>query len=261
MEITRELPGASLSKTSIRQPRPVAPRAGTPARAGRTTRPLGDVSVHRGRDALKRSIDRADSHHAILLREVHHRVKNNLQVMQSLLNLEASRTSNADVTRIVRVLQDRLRAVALVHDQLHRSPALTRVNLRSYAAAVLDGIEQSHGLASRGIVLRLGASQGAVSMNDALRVGLILNELVSNAVSHGFPDGRSGRIAVSLSLRNTAHVRLRVTNSGLPLPLHFDPPPDRLGLAIVSNIARHSGGRFWWSQRGQASFHVELKPS
>ena len=89
-----------------------------------------------------------------LLREVHHRVKNNLQVMQSLLNLEATRASNPDVTRIVRVLQDRLRAVALVHDQLHRSADLREIDLHAYTNAVLDGISQSHGLAPRGIVVR-----------------------------------------------------------------------------------------------------------
>lgn len=196
-----------------------------------------------------------------LLREVHHRVKNNLQVMLSLLNLEASRASSPDVTRIVRVLQDRLRAVALVHDQLHRAPALREVDLRAYAAAVLEGIGVSNGLDRRGIAVRLRGSRGVIGMNDALRVGLVLNELVSNAAAHGFPDRRRGQILVSVSLRARTRVCVKVSNTGVPLPARFSPPPDRLGLAIVGNIARHSGGRFWWSRRNGTSFHVELKQS
>ena len=196
-----------------------------------------------------------------LLREVHHRVKNNLQVMQSLLNLEATRASNPDVTRIVRVLQDRLRAVALVHDQLHRSADLREIDLHAYTNAVLDGISQSHGLAPRGIVVRTRVSRAITGMNDALRVGLILNELVSNAAAHGFPERRRGQIVVSVSLRARARVCVKVSNTGVPLPARFSPPPDRLGLAIVGNIARHSGGRFWWSRRNGLSFHVELKQS
>lgn len=197
----------------------------------------------------------------MLLREVHHRVKNNLQVMQSLLNLEATRTASPDVTRIVRTTQDRLRAVALVHDQLHRSRDLRDVTLRDYVSAVLDGIRVSQDFEGRGIALRLRASHGPMGMNDALRIGLILNELVSNAAAHGFAHGQRGQIVVSVGLRAHGRVRVTVSNTGVPLPARFVPPSDRLGLAIVGNIARHSGGRFWWSRRRGACFHVELKQS
>lgn len=219
---------------------------------------------------MPHAADRAGGEHALLLREVHHRVKNNLQVMASLMNLEAGRASHPEVKRIVRILQDRLRAVALVHDQLHRSPALTHVDLRAYAAAVLQGLSMAHGLESAGIQLRLRSSVRAAGMNDALRVGLILNELVSNAVVHGFggadgarpgPARPGSRISVSVTQRSDRRLLVRVSNTGAPLPATFVPPADRLGLIIVSNIARNSGGRFWWSRRGGASFHVELRQS
>jgi len=197
----------------------------------------------------------------MLLREVHHRVKNNLQVMQSLLNLEATRTASPDVSRIVRTTQDRLRAVALVHDQLHRSHDLREVALRDYVAAVIDGLRISHGFDGRGIILRLRASRGLIGMNDALRIGLVLNELVSNAAAHGFPERRRGDILVFVALRADGRVGIKVSNTGVPLPARFAPPPDRLGLAIVGNIARHSGGRFWWSRRHGTGFHVELNQS
>lgn len=135
------------------------------------------------------------------------------------------------------------------------------VSLRDYVAAVLDGIRVSQGFDGRGLALRLRASRGLMGMNDALRIGLILNELVSNAAAHGFPERRRGQIVVSVALRAHGRVCVQVSNTGVPLPARFVPPPDRLGLAIVGNIARHSGGRFWWSQRSGASFHVELKQS
>ncbi len=229
-------------------------------RLTRAVRSMGEPLRHRPR-ASARAAEDGEPEHAFLLREVHHRIKNNLQVLSSLLNLEASRASSPEVKRVTRILQDRLRAVALVHDQLHRSPALKRVDLRQYAAAVLDGIGQAHGLSPRGIDVRLRSAPIAVGMNDALRVGLVLNELMSNAVTHGFPDERRGRIVVSLFVRKAGHVRLTISNDGLPLPLRFQPAADRLGLAIVGNIARNSGGRFWWSRRRGASFHVELKQS
>lgn len=211
--------------------------------------------------AVGRAADSAEAEHANLLREVHHRIKNNLQVLSSLLNLEANRASNPEVKRVTRILQDRLRAVALVHDQLHRSRTLKRVDLRAYVAAMLEGLEQAHGLEARGIGVRLRSPAITVGMTDALRVGLVLNELVSNAVSHGFPDERRGRIAVALARRAGGEIRLTVSNDGVPLPPGFQPPPDRLGLAIVGNIARNSGGRFWWTRHAGARFHVELRPS
>jgi two-component sensor histidine kinase len=216
---------------------------------------------HRGREAGRTMTAHGEPEHAFLLREVHHRIKNNLQVLSSLLNLEASRATSPEVKRVTRILQDRLRAVALVHDQLHRSPALRNVDLREYAAAVIEGIALAHGLEWRGIAVRFRSGRIAVGMNDALRVGLVLNELMSNAVAHGFPGDARGRIVVSLAERPTGHVRLTVSNTGVPLSPDFAPSPDRLGLAIVSNIARNSGGRFWWSQRRGTCFHVELKPS
>lgn len=188
-------------------------------------------------------------------------MKNNLQVMQSLLALEASRLSHPDARRVVGVIQDRLRAVALVHDQLHRSSSLRHVDLRAYVAAVIDGVRRSHDLDGRGIHVRVRGSQGLVGMNDALRVGLMLNELVSNAAVHGLPAGRRGQILASVSLCARRRVRIKVSNNGVPLPARFSPPIDRLGLAIVGNIARHSGGRLWWSCRRRTSFHVELKQS
>ncbi|MGE3177051.1 MAG: sensor histidine kinase [Vicinamibacterales bacterium] len=205
--------------------------------------------------------DPGETEHAFLLREVHHRIKNNLQVLSSLLNLEASRASSPEVKRVTRILQDRLRAVALVHDQLHRSRALKRVDVRAYVAAVLDGIELAHGLQARGITVRLRSPVVMLGMNDALRIGLVLNELMSNAIAHGFPDDRRGRIGVALSRRAGGLVRLSVSNDGVPLPPGFQPSAERLGLAIVGNIARNSGGRFWWQRSAGARFYVELKPS
>ena len=181
--------------------------------------------------------------------------------MASLLSLEAARAAHPEVGRIVRMMQDRLRAVSLVHDQLHRSSALRHVDLRTYAAAVVQGIAQSYDLAARKVSIRLRTTGGVVGMNDALRVGLVLNELVSNAVIHGFPDARSGRIAVTISLRKDMRLVVRVSNSGVPLPPRFSLPVDRLGLAIVGNIARNCGGRLTWNRRGGASFSVELKSS
>ncbi len=248
-----------MRKTPLGSRRSSSAQAARKSRAGRSARAAADPPL-RGREAALRIV-REESEHAVLLREVHHRVRNNLQVLASLLNLEVGRAASPEVVRLVHILQDRLRAVALVHDQLHRSRALGQVDLRAYASAVLDGVRQSYDLSARGIDLRLRGGHGQIGMNDALRVGLILNELVANAVVHGFPERRTGRIAVSLSLRPSARVLLTVSNTGVPLPAHFHPPSDRLGLAIVCNIARNSGGRFEWSRRGGASFHVELKQS
>lgn len=204
---------------------------------------------------------RPDSEAELLLREVHHRVKNNLQVLLSLTALEATRASSPDVTRVLRDLQNRLRAVALVHDQLHRAPRLRDVDVRAYVRAVLDAISQSHDFRGRRLEFRCRVSSGSLGMNDALRVGLVVNELVSNAAAHGFADRRRGAIGVSVSLRARARVCVKVSNTGVPLPARFVVPTDRLGLAIVGNIARHSGGRFWWRRQPRTSFHVELKAS
>lgn len=187
----------------------------------------------------------------VLLREVHHRVRNNLQVVCSFLSLQVHRYRSRSVRIVARQTQVRLQAIALVHDRLSRDGGQASLRVDAYVEELLSVMSEVYGLGARGIALRLDCRPLRVSGDDALRVGLIVNELASNAVQHAFPHRTSGNVRVTIRRSPRRAMAISVSDDGAGLPAAFVLTPSRrgLGLAVVSNIAVHSGGRLRWSRR------------
>ena len=179
----------------------------------------------------------------LLLREIHHRVKNNLQVISSLVSLQADALADPALREVFGEVRDRVRSMALVHEKLYESGGLAKLNFSTYAKSLTKSLWDAHGTAAGRVQLHLEVEPVALTVAMAVPCGLILNELVSNALRHAFPAG-GGAVTVSLS-REPAIGRLclRVSDNGVGLPPGLDWRQSRsLGLRLVQMLARQLEG-------------------
>ena len=188
---------------------------------------------------LKESLERE----AILRRELHHRVKNNLQVISSLLFLQSSHVTDPATLEILRESQGRARAIALIHEKLYRSADLARIDVCDYARQLADDLFHAYGVSPETVSLEIHAEGVSLGIDVAIPCGLILNELVSNALKHGLPAGRKGAICIELQPTSPGSFMLSVGDNGAGLPDDFDLQTTKtLGLKLVSDLARQLGG-------------------
>jgi PAS domain S-box-containing protein len=179
-----------------------------------------------------------------LLKEVHHRVKNNLQVISSLLQLQARKVRNPELHGFLRDTQNRVRSMALLHETLYRSDNLAKVSLPQYIKTVCTHVARSYTPEAGHIRLRHEIADVNLELDQAIPVGLIISELVSNAFKHAFPLQVKGEILVELQTEGEHDLLLRVSDNGVGLPSDTDPASaDTLGLLLVRNLTRQLGGR------------------
>jgi PAS domain S-box-containing protein len=179
-----------------------------------------------------------------LLKEVHHRVKNNLQVITSLLRLESRRSTVEDTKAVLGDMQARIRAMALLHESLYRSGTFASVDLGSYLRQLATQAFQTQSTNAGAVQLALNMGSVPVGMDQAIPCGLLINELISNCLKHGFPAGVTGQVSIELQPLDTPDQwRLCVSDNGLGLPENFeDKRKNSLGLQLVGDLARQIGG-------------------
>jgi PAS domain S-box-containing protein len=158
----------------------------------------------------------------VLLKEVHHRVKNNLQIVISLLRLQSVRTQNPDVLDTLQGTGNRIRSMALLHDALYRSENLARVNFAQYIESLCSHLFRAYGSRGGRIKLESHLQEFSVDLDQAVSCGLIINELVSNALKHAFPKGRVGRVMVELQKTPQEQIVLVVADDGVGLSPELD---------------------------------------
>jgi two-component sensor histidine kinase/CheY-like chemotaxis protein len=188
------------------------------------------------------------------IQEIQHRVKNNLQVVASLLRLQAMHVPDPGMQRLFSESENRVQSIALVHAQLHQSDQPTRVQFEQYTESLMRELLRSHGALGRGI--EYGVSGGDLSLraDQAVPCGLIINELVSNALRYAFPAGRPGTIMIELS-RHGDQLQLCVRDDGVGLPPGTDPRgAASLGLDLVFTLADQLGARVDWTGTAGTSF-------
>lgn len=183
-----------------------------------------------------------------LLKEIHHRVKNNLQIVSSLLRLQSARLDNPVAKAALQDMQNRVRSMALIHEHLYRSDNLAEVQLSEYVHSLCTQLMHALVPHSSNIQLHLDLASVRLSIDQAIPCGLIVNELVSNALTHAFPDGRAGEVRVELNAtQDTAGWRLRVADNGVGMPEDFELSTlshlTSLGLQLVFDLTRQLGGQ------------------
>jgi PAS domain S-box-containing protein len=197
-----------------------------------------DITQRRAaQDSIKASLAEKE----VLLKEIHHRVKNNLQVVSSLLNLQAKTMKNAAAAAAFRESRSRVHAMALVHETLYRSHDLATLDMREYIGKLLDSLRGSCSAGSA-VSFEKDIKSCSLCVDTAVCIGLILNELVSNSLKHAFADGRSGTIKVTLAGEKDGY-RLEVADDGPGLPADYDlKRAESLGMQLVASLARQISG-------------------
>jgi two-component sensor histidine kinase len=180
-----------------------------------------------------------------LLREVHHRVKNNLAVICSLFYLQSMHTKDEETVQIFRDMENRVHSMALVHESLYGSENLARIDFAEYAHVLAQDILASHGSPGAPVQLKSDLEPIIMSADVAVPCGLILNELISNAFKHGFPDSIGGEIRLTLRNGTDGKCSLLVEDSGVGIPADLDVNTSQsLGLRLVLSLAQQIRGSF-----------------
>lgn len=179
-----------------------------------------------------------------LLKEIHHRVKNNLQVTSSLLRLQAQAIEDPRAREMFEETESRIQSMALVHEKLYQSTNLSRIDFADYVRSLGDLLFRSSAITSATITLDVAGSETFFSIDTAVPCGLIVNELLSNALKHAFPANRSGHIHVQLEEQLERWVTIRVSDDGIGLPRGFDlAKAETLGLRLIQALVEQIDGR------------------
>jgi PAS domain S-box-containing protein len=179
-----------------------------------------------------------------LLQEIHHRVKNNLQVISSLLSLQADQLHDPQARAAFLDSRNRVRAMAVLHERLYRSGRLDHIDFSRQVEALCSNLFCSYGIDPSRVRLELQLAEVWLDIERAMPCGLLLNELVSNALKHAFPEGREGYVRVTLDAGPTGEYTLIVADNGVGLPLEPDVAhTSSLGLQLVETLVRQVGGR------------------
>jgi two-component sensor histidine kinase len=202
-------------------------------------------------------LSRALAERDLLLREVYHRVKNNLQIVDSLVSL-ARRSGGGDPGTAFDDLRRRIHALGLVHEQLMQSPDLATLDMAGFVRSLCRNLAVSSGADRRGIRIDAAAEPRELPFDTAVPLGLLLTELVTNALKHAFPDGRGGRVAVSLSGEGSGRLLLVVADDGTPSDVAPRGGSTGVGSAIVKALAAQLGGEIAVVRDGGTRVEVSL---
>ncbi len=203
---------------------------------------LGDVfAIAINRIRNEEQIEKTMKEKNLLLKEIHHRVKNNMQIISSLLGLQAGHVKDEGDAELFKVSQNRVRSMALVHEKLYRSESLAGLDFSDYLADLVREISDSFFSEGR-IEIRVNAESLFVSIDNAIPCSLVIYELVSNALKHAFPGGRGGSVDIEFSRRGDEYLlRVRDNGEGLPRGMNFR-DTQTLGLQLVNALVQQLRG-------------------
>jgi two-component sensor histidine kinase len=221
----------------------------------KATEKVGLIRALQGeRDLLARSLAEKE----VLIQEVHHRVKNNLAVIASLLRLQASKMPDKNLSEALRESQHRVESMALIHEQLYTNGNLREVDLARHAALLAGSLFHSYGVDPARISWRVALESLPLGVDQAIPVGLILNELVSNALKHAFPNGRAGSVVIEGG-RGNGRIHLAVKDDGIGVhsSVEFE-RPDSLGMQIIQILTRQLKGAFEVACGRPATFKISF---
>ncbi len=173
----------------------------------------------------------------VLLREIHHRVKNNLQLIASMLRLQAGYVRDEALVQVLKECRERVQAMAVLHDQLHRAKDFSSINLGEYIKNLAASLFCSYGVSSAQVGLAVDAEEIVVAVDTAIPCGLIVHELLSNSLRHAFPDGSKGQVSIGLHARADDRVELTVSDDGSGFPEVQGAETKSLGLRLVGLLA------------------------
>jgi two-component sensor histidine kinase len=196
----------------------------------------------------------------VLLKEIHHRVKNNMAVITSLLSLQSSNIKDKQYKDIFNNSINRIKSMALIHEKLYRSDDLAKVNFEDYLQEMLHNMLMSYGLNTHNIALITEVANISLRIDAAIPFGLIINELVSNSLKYAFPEDRKGEIKVAIRSNDRGDVELTISDNGVGMPEDVDfRKTASLGLNLVNALVGQLQGKIELYREKGTEFIIMLK--
>jgi len=195
----------------------------------------------------------------VLLKEIHHRVRNNLQIVSSLLNLQASYSKDPQTLALFKDSQHRVKSMALVHEHLYQSTDLTKIDMAAYIQSLVMHLVGSYPLHSELVRPMIEVEDFFLGIDTAIPCGLILTELLSNCLKHAFPAGQAGEIRIALRPQPNGTFVLRVSDSGVGLPPNLDfHNTESLGLQLVCALTEQLDGTIELERHGGTAVTISF---
>lgn len=194
-----------------------------------------------------------------LLREIHHRVKDNLHTVNNLLNLQSSYIKDEAIRKAITESQNRIKSMILVHEKLYQSSAYPKINLEEYVKFLGDRLFEFYGMKNDAVSLKVTIHGVFLGLNSAIPIGLILNELLSNSLKHAFPGRRSGEISIVIQKKNHS-ISMNYMDNGIGIPKDLNwRDPKSLGLRLVFSLVEQMHGTIGLDRSNGTAFSMVLR--
>ncbi|MGE5796014.1 MAG: sensor histidine kinase [Ignavibacteria bacterium] len=211
-----------------------------------------------GRKKTEEKIEATLKEKEVLLKEVHHRVKNNLQIISSLLNLQSNYIEDKEALEVFKESQNRIKSMALIHEKLYQSGNLSQINIRDYIRDLSAKLFSSYRHDSKNIKLNLNVEEILLEIDKCIAVGLILNELISNSLKHAFANRAGGELNIDL-FRTGNELIIITTDNGIGFPEDFDfQNTETLGLQLVFSLIDQHNGTIEYDNKNGTKFKITL---
>jgi two-component sensor histidine kinase len=206
-------------------------------------------------DEIKASLAEKD----VLMREIHHRVKNNMQIVSSLLNLQTSYVEEEEAVNVLKESQNRVKSMAMIHEKLYQSHDLNHLNISNYIISLVTDLFSSYAIPQGQIKPIMDVEDANLNMETAVPCGLIISELISNSLKYAFPNGKKGEIHVTLKTKeNRFHLTISDNGVGLPDDLDFQ-NTESLGLQLVNSLTNQLDGKIEVNRKHGTEFKITFK--
>lgn len=188
----------------------------------------------------------------ILIKEIHHRVKNNLAVVSGLLSLQASNQVNKNTIQVLRESQSRIQSIATIHEKLYQSELFTQIEMRSYLKQLVEDIRLTYSSKTKSITVRVDGDEVFLNVNQAVPFGILTNELVINAFKYAFTDQHSGEIVLDLQKKKSGEILFHISDNGVGLPETFSMNSNKsLGMTLVKSLSIQLDAELsYWTENG-----------
>ena len=217
------------------------------------------LSIEEERIIAKKRLRKSLYEKEILLKEIHHRVKNNMQIISSLLKLQTRKIPDKKTKELFKTSHQRVKTMALIHEKLYASSDLINIDFKNYVQKLTDQIFRHFMDTARNLSFNLDIDDIFLDINKAIPCGLIINELVTNSLKYAFPNSANGKIDISLKKKSTQGIELRIKDNGIGLPEKIDMEnPDSLGLQIVQALVNQLHGKIDFSSKNGTEFFIRF---
>lgn len=202
--------------------------------------------------------DENKSKEKILLKEIHHRVKNNLNIIIGLLELQSQNIEDLSVKEMFRESINRIRSMAIIHEYLYRSDNQSRIDLSVYIESLADNLLLVYAENKRELLINYSLDNLLVDFDIAIPIGLIVNEVVTNSIKHAFLDKEKGRIDIALE-KKTHTINIIIKDDGIGIPVNFDIDNNKtLGLQLVKLLVNQLNGKYKIYREEGTTVQIEI---